>query len=287
MKKVTKIILAVVCVIVVVFAVVFLLNRSKPSETFEENSPLEDDRQSLDLDGDGVDEYISFELPEGEDEYNLKSLTAYNLSGEEIAHLPSELSINAPMSESIKTYSLDANNPREYFSFDFIAGPHQSETMFFRLRDDLILPVCHEDEVSGPYDCLFYSGNTGYLPVEDLDGDGFVELIETIDEYPGTEELDSEETNAVEQAFGDQDLEDITDEAKMVAEREKGGRGRMVVWAIYSFDGTGFVQQTDNNYERYYGLIGDLIENKMRKSELSEDSLEYIQLSKDFWSHTN
>lgn len=159
--------------------------------------------------------------------------------------------------------------------------------MFFELRDDLILPVCHEDEVTGPYDCLFYSGNTGYLPVEDLDGDGLAELVETVDEYPSSSELDSEETSAIDQAFEDQDLEDIAEEAKIVAEREKGGRGRLVVWAIYSFDGTRFVQQTGDNYENYYSFIGDLIENRMRKSELSEDSLEYIQLTKDFWSHTN
>ena len=287
MKRVLKIILVIACIFAIGFVALFLLSKNKSSETSEKNRSLGDDRASLDLDGDGVDEYISYELPDSEDDYNLKSLTAYNHSEEEIARLPSELSIKAPMSESVKIYRLDANSPREYFSFDFIAGPHQSETMFFELRDDLILPVCHEDEVSGPYDCLFYSGNTGYLPVKDLDGDGFAELIETVDEYPGTEGLDSEETNAVEQAFGDQGLEDITDEAKTVAEREKGGRGRMVVWSVYSFDGTRFVLQTDDNYEKYYDLIGDLVENKMRKSELSEDSLEYIQLSKDFWSHTN
>ena len=132
--------------------------------------------------------------------------------------------------------------------------------MFFELRDELILPVCHKDEVSGPYDCLFYSGNTGYLPLLDLDNDGYLELIETVDEYPSSGELGA---------------------------REKGGRGRMVVWAIYSFNGKRFVEQTGDNYEKFYTLIGGTIENRMMRSELSKDSLEYIQFAKDFWAHKN
>ena len=67
------------------------------------------------------------------------------------------------------------------------------------------------------------------------------------------------------------------------SQRKKGGRGKTVVWSIYSFDGKGFTEQTGADYGNYYDLIGDYIDNRMKKSELSKDSLEYIQLSINFW----
>jgi hypothetical protein len=249
------------------------------SEIAEENKFL------IDLDGNGEKEFVIFDMPEDEQDNYLKSIKTYSQSGEELASLPPEIGIKVPMSESIKIHKLNANESREYFSFDFIAGPHQSETMFFELRDELILPVCHKDEVSGPYDCLFYSGNTGYLPLLDLDNDGYLELIETVDEYPISGELSTEEESAITQAFDKQEVDEFTEGAEIIARREKGGRGRMVVWAIYSFNGKRFVEQTEENYEKYYELIGNTIENKMRKSKLSKNSLEYIQLVKDFWGH--
>lgn len=78
--------------------------------------------------------------------------------------------------------------------------------MFFKLYKDLILPVYFKEKVFRSYDCLFYSGNTGYLPLKDLDYDGYVELIETVDEYPGTDELSAEEEKAISQAFDEQDM---------------------------------------------------------------------------------
>jgi len=239
----------------------------------------------IDLNGNGENDYVILGIPEEEQGNYLSSIKAYNPAGEEIASLPSEIGIKVPISESIKIHKLDTNNTKEYFSFDFIAGPHQSETMFFELRDNLILPVCHEEEVTGPYDCLFYSGNTDYLPLLDLDNDGYLELIETVDEYPNSGQLSSEEESAITQTFDNQEIDGLTKDAEIVAKREKGGRGRMVVWAIYSFNGKMFVKQTEENYEKYYDLIADQIKNKMRKSELSKDSLEYIQLVKNFWEH--
>ncbi len=69
-----------------------------------------------------------------------------------------------------------------------------------------------------------------------------------------------------------------------VVKREKGGRGRAVVWAIYGYDGKSFVEQVDDNYDRYYNLIGDKIDNKMKKSDLSKESLEYNEFVKEFWN---
>lgn len=287
MKKISwKIIFGIAILAIIALGFLVYNQKEKVSTSNSIVSEIaEENRFSIDLDGNGEKEFVIFEPSEGEQDNYLKSIKAYNQSGEEIASLPPEIGIKVPMSESIKIHKLNTNDAREYFSFDFIAGPHQSETMFFELRGELILPVCHKDEVSGPYDCLFYSGNTGYLPLLDLDNDGYLELIETVDEYPSSGELSTEEESAITQVFEDQEVDDFSEGAEIIAKREKGGRGRMVVWAIYSFNGKRFVEQTEDNYEKYYALIGHTIENKMKKSELSKDSLEYIQLVKDFWGH--
>jgi len=255
------------------------------SNTQEISKSLKENRTYADLNGDGEKEYLVLGMPENESGSYLKSIIAYDTSDTEIASLPQEIPIKVPILELIKVHTLNTNDPREYFSFDFIAGPHQSETMFFGLIEDKILPVCFKEIPEGPYDCLFYSGNVGYLPIKDLDNDGYVELIEAVDEYPGEGELSAEEETAIDKASEEQGVTDFTEGMKRIALREKGGRGRMVVWAIYSFNGKGFIEQTGNNYEKYYALIGNMIENKMRRSELSNDSLEYIQLVKDFWGH--
>jgi uncharacterized protein YxeA len=272
-----KIFIGIVVLLVITFGYLLFNRKSNEPISGEENKIY------ADLDGNGEKEYVALGMPEDEQENYLTSLVAYSKSGEEIASLPSDMTIKVPMSDSIKTHRLDKNNTTEVFSLEFIAGPHQSETMFFGLREDRILPICFKEIPEGPYDCLFYSGNVGYLPVEDLDGDGFIELIEVVDEYPSEGELSEEEKFAIDKAFEEEGVTEFTEGAEKIALREKGGRGRSVVWAIFSYNGKYFVSQSEDNYEKYYLLIGDLVNNKMRKSELSNYSLEYIQLVKEFW----
>ena len=237
----------------------------------------------IDLNADGEKEYVVLEMPESDLDNYLKSIKAYNQSVEEIASLPSNMVIMVPMTDSAKIHRLDENSTAEVFSLEFIAGPHQSETMFFGLNKDRILPICFMEIPEGPYDCLFYSGNVGYLPVKDLDGDGYVELLEVTDEYPGEGELSDEEESAIDKVFEEEGVTEFTEGAGKIALREKGGRGKSVVWAIFSYNGQYFVPQIGDGYEKYYSLIGDLIKNKMRKSELSDDSLEYTEYVRSFW----
>lgn len=279
-----KIILIIFILITAFLAYLFF--SQKGENKLEQKNVLntsEENKFFIDLDGNGEKEYVVLGIPKNKQDNYLKSLIAYNKSGEEIASLPSEISIKIPTFKSAKIHRLNTKSDEEYFSLDFIAGPHQSETMFFKLDNNLIIPICHKDEVSGPYDCLFYSGNAGYLPLKDLDKDGYLEIIETVDEYPRSGELTPEEENAINQVAEKEGMDKFAEGARIIAKREKGGRGKTVVWAIYSFNGKRFVEQTGDNYEKYYDLIGNLIENKMKKSELSKDSLEYIQFVRNFW----
>jgi len=242
------------------------------------------ERLFVDLNGDGNKDYIVLTLPDNVLDLNLEAMVAYDSSDKEIGRFPQELPLLVPFEDSFKTYRLISDYTEEAFSFDFIAGPHQSETMFFELLGDKILPICLNEEVKSAYDCLFYSGNVSYLPAKDLDSDGYIEVIEVVDEYPTDGELSSKENEAIDKAFEEQGVNEFTEGAERIARREKGGRGRTVVWAIYSYNGEFFEPQTGSNYTKYYNLLGDLIQNKMKKSELSKDSLDYINFAREFWS---
>lgn len=287
-KILKKILLALAILAGAIAIVYFFLSKNGGLVTplnEEEIAEVKEGKIFADLDGDGEKDYIILAMPEDELDNYLESIKAYNKSDEEIASLPSEITIKVPMSELTKVHKLDENNSKEVFSLEFMAGPHQSETMFFGMSEDMILPICFIEIPEGPYDCLFYSGNVGFLPVKDLDGDGYVELIEVVDEYPGEGELSEEEQAAIEKAFEEEGVTEFTESMERIALREKGGRGRSVVWAIYGYNGNYFVPQQEDDYEKYYLLIGGLIEDKMRRSELSQDSLDYIEFTRNFWTH--
>lgn len=241
----------------------------------------------LDLDGDGNKDYVIIKTPEDVEADDIEEITAFDSSSKEIGKLPADILIKIPTDKSFKTYKVKSDDKKEIFSMDFIAGPHQTETMFFGLTKDLLLPVCFVDQPTGPYDCLFYSGNVGSLIVEDVDSNGFLDIIETVDEYPTNGKLSNIEEEAINKAFKEQGVNEFTEGAKRIAIREKGGRGRSVVWAIFSYNGSYFEPQINNSYETIFSSFNKKYPQLIKKSQLSKDSLEYIEFSIDFWSKKN
>lgn len=241
----------------------------------------------LDLDGDGNKDYVVIKSPEDTNAVDIEKITAYDSSNKEIGKLPADMLIKIPMDMSFKTYKVKSDDKKEIFSMDFIAGPHQTETMFFGLTKDLLLPICFVDQPTGPYDCLFYSGNVGSLIVEDVDSNGFLDIIETFDEYPTNGKLSNIEEEAINKAFKEQGVNEFTEGAKRIAIREKGGRGRSVAWEIFSYNGSYFEPQINNSYETIFSSFNKKYTQLIKKSQLSKDSLEYIEFSIDFWSKKN
>lgn len=239
----------------------------------------------IDLNGDGNQEFLVIQ-PGDPDQPNsfIKSLIAYDSDGNIIARKPEEITLLQPMDELTKIHRLKTGDMKEAVSFEFVAGPHQGQVMFFDLVDKELLPICLQEKVSGPYDCLFFIGNVGDLPVMDLDKDGLVEVIETTDEYPTEGKLTEEEQSAITNAAKDEGADEFTENMEQIAKREKGGRGRTVVWQIFSYNGKMFKEQTGKDYDRLYNLIGNRIENKMKKSDLSVDSLAYLNLVRKLWN---
>ena len=154
-----------------------------------------------DLDGDGELEYLK--VNSDKDNFKVSSIVAYDSEGETIGSTPERITFPKPAVDSFRVFRLDSQQNKDFFSFDFIVGPHQFERMFFELYEGSILPVFFTEEIEGADDCLFYMGGPDYLLVEDLDRDGYVEVAEVVDEYPSEGELTKEEEETIEKEFGE------------------------------------------------------------------------------------
>jgi len=251
----------VIIIPALLFTIFSLLKQRPTSPPESQIAGLEEELLDMaaDLNGDGNLEFVG--LNSDENSSRVSSIVAYSSQGEIIGSTPERMTFPQPAMNSFRVFRLDSEESRDFFSFDFTAGPHQFERMFFELHKDSVLPVCFTEEKKWPGDCLFYMGGPDYLMVEDLDKDGLAEVIGVVDEYPGEGELTEE-----------------------IASRESGGRGRPVAWGIYSYNSYYLEPQLGENYEKYFSVLKEEYENLMRKSDLSKDSLDYIESTRTFWT---
>lgn len=248
-----------------------------------EESFINPEGRLADVDGNGSKEEIY--LISADNGERMSAIFVNDFNGNKIASTPDWMGTFPKSNGSFKTYKLLPSENKDFFSLDFNAGPHQSERMFFEVFEGKVLPVCFREEPKGAKDCLFYAANIdGGIALKDLDGDGYVELVEYVDEYPTDGVLSEEEEKAITQSIDEQKISEFTEGARRIALREKGGRGKSVVWAIYSYDGVYFEPQSESNYERYFLLLKEKQPELIRKSELSEGSLEYNEFVRTFWN---
>lgn len=272
------------------------VNKNFPKNTSKnnyKNKGFEDTK--ADLDGDGERDILRLIFPDEEQEFNEKvSLVAYDKNGNEIGRLPEEMPINQPLSDSAIVYTPVKKEKNQFVSYEFAVGPHSSETMFFGLFDleaggKGILPVCLTPDVKSAYDCIFWSGEIGSLVADDFDEDGFIEVVEMVDEYPEEGATTSEVEDIINKEFKE---EKAAEGMINIVKREQGGRGNRVVWGISRYNGEFFEEQLNADYEKYFKLIDLHIRHFypnyptiMRKSGMSKDSLEYNVFMKNFWTH--
>lgn len=271
-----------------------IFNKSYPRSKLVK-SDTEVEEKYIDLNGDGQQEVLRLTTKYIDEENTEVGLIAYDKNNKEIGRLPDDLPIMEPMSETAKVYTPIKNDKKQFVSYEFIVGPHSSQTMFFGLFDLKndkvgILPVCLTEDVQGATDCLFWSGQVGELVADDFDKDGILEVVEIVDEYPKDGPLTEDINNAVDKAFNDLGQK-ASDGALRVLKREQGGRGNRVIWGIYKYNDSYFEKQLDKNYDKYYVLVKDYITNLypnyptiMKKSEMSKDSLEYNEFMKNYWT---
>ena len=235
-----------------------------------------------DLFGNGVkDKMVAIESSQSA----IKEMAAATPDGKLIGVLPSDITIPFPDKDSVKVIKLNSDNKNEFVSMEAAVGPHQGLVFVFGLMDDgRILPVCKTQDPKGLLDCTFWSGEVGLIQFADLDGDKNLEVVEYTDEYPADGVLNTEELNAINNAAYDK-----TYQASLlrIAKREKGGRGRKVVWAIYKYNNGIFNEMTSTNYDKFYKLAvaSNYIQSPpIKKSQLSKDSLSYNEFVYKAWT---
>lgn len=294
MKKPILITILIGLLVVVGYIVV---TKNKPLQKTENVIPITDsisEEVKADLNGDGNQETLRLSYTNSEKE-PVVSLIALDKNGKEIGKLPTSMPIQIPMLKSGKVHTPVKKDKNQFVSFDFSVGPHSSETMFFGLFELKtggmgVLPICLTDNVNGASDCLFWSGEVGELAAKDLDNDGNLEVVETVDEYP----KDGQITTATEKIINDEfkDMgQDAVSGMTRIAKREQGGRGNKVVWEVYRFNGNFFEEQTGTNYNKYYTLASQYLKTTyptypsiMKRTTMSKESLDYNLFMRKFWT---
>ena len=270
-----------------------IYNKNYPQNK-ETKSGAEIEEKYVDLNGDGQQEILRLTTKYIDEENSEVSLVAYDKDNKEIGRLPDAFPLNIPLSDTARVYTPIKKDKKQFVSFEFVVGPHSSDTMFFGLFEFKdgnmgILPVCLTEAVKSAQDCLFWSGEVGDLWADDYDKDGILEIVEMVDEYPKDGELTEEVKNSTTKIFNELGTK-AGDGALRILRREQGGRGNKVIWAIYKYNDKYFEKQLGKDYDKYYVLAKDQIRNLwakyptiMKKSEMSKDSLEYNEFFRNYW----
>lgn len=267
---------ALLLLLTIAAGVIFATSKSLEKKSVE-GVRVENTEYEADVDGDGTQEKVILE--KSEERVNAIYIED---NGNESAATPEGFTTPIPIESSFRVYNLETASPADNFSFDFIAGPHQIERMFFGVFDDIVSPLCLKEEVESPYDCLFYTTIADGIIVRDLDSDGFSEVIELTNEYPSEGELTDEEIAAISAAG--ESLPEFAVGAERIAKRERGGEGRTVVWSIYVFNGVYFEKQEGEKYIQYFNLLKEDFPEVVAKEEISQDSINYTDFVRKFWA---
>ncbi|MBU4396851.1 hypothetical protein KKC08_01625, partial [Patescibacteria group bacterium] len=269
------------------------------NKKMEQEEKMYPDRVALDMNGDGI--YEMLVNPVMADDYEEATdsakphLTLYDSEKNIIARTP-EWFGSAPNASHLGFVTPPIScSLNDFVQIDVIAGPHQTETMFLKLKDDLLLPICKVENPKNIDDCLFYN-SSGELGVEGgllggLGGNNKLGVVEYVDEYPpDKKELGDDIENMISEVFGN----DAT-EAIKIAQRETGDKGSRVAWSIYIFNGEIFELQTGENYDEYFDSLKENYDfrseakkdnspNLIKKSKMSKESVEYTELTRNFWT---
>lgn len=219
----------------------------------------------------------------GEDESTSQNYIAFfDEKGKEIFRSPEWMTFPNPVEEEIEALKLKTSKNKSFLKLEFLVGPHQTEIMFIGIDEEHgVTPICKNPIEKVPEDCLFYSTHIGGIQIGDLDDDDFIEVVEYVDDYSDIGQISKEEETAIEEGFGE-----AAEEAKQIVLREQGGRGKGVVWGIYRFDGGRKFNPLSG--KDFLGIFNSLAKEQpdlMKKSEMTKESIEYIESTRKFWTH--
>jgi len=247
-----------------------------------------------DLNGDGSPEKLRLILPSNQSSYESPLMIAYDNNNQEIARLPYSMPINIPRDNSGRVYTLSTQSRRQAVSFDFSAGMHEIQTMFFELiksdQGAVIIPICLKKEAVQASDCLFWSSEPGYLIADDFNDDGILDVAEIVNEYPKEGLISKEVESAINSAGDNKELNDIL---LRIAKREAGGKGSPVIWNTYSYNDEYFQSHSSNEYQNIFqGFKAHVLAKPefstiKKRIDISKESENYNIFVKTIWTQEN
>ena len=256
-----SIILGLVLISVLIFGL-FLNNKSKnkliwmTNKKMELEAEIKGDRVPLDMNGDGIYEmFINPAMTSNNDKYDSNSsLVLKDNAGNVLATTPRWFG------DTPKSFSMDRVTPPLGSGLNEVAqvnmyvdNVYETASLFLRLEDNLLKPICKVEGTTSMSDCLFYSTDGFGVAIwgglyGGLGDDNKLAVVELVDEYP------------------------------------KIRAGKTVVWGIYIYNGSFFEQQLGKNYDKYFDNIYNEKEWRsgrgyiglIKKSDMDQNSIDYL-----------
>jgi len=191
---------------------------------------------------------------------------------------------------------LNKNISREYIRWDQYVGPHEKETHILTTKDSIVRPVFSADYDNKQWYAPFWSSR-GETYIGDIDADGVAEIIEFVDEFPpeAPRLVDSEIEKITRREFPDDKKDDMW---KIVSRENSGiGRGRKVIWNVYTRRNQDPLLFQKSNKEEYEKLTSNIIkamkqvnetnqgtEQLISKYDLTQDSIDFNNFVRNFWT---
>lgn len=205
---------------------------------------------------------------------------------------------NGPLkpSSAYSVIKINQNKPREYIRWDQFVGPHQAETFMLTINPNRVILASAADNESEVWYAPFWSSR-GNTYIGDIDSDGIAEVIEYVDEFPPNAPrlVDPEIEKITRSEFPDE----LEDDMWSIVSRENSGegRGRKVIWNVYTVTNEDPLLFEKANKEKYEKLTADIFnamdmlnqevegsEEVMSKFDLAQDSIDFNNFVRNFWT---
>lgn len=205
--------------------------------------------------------------------------------------------------EDYSLIKFDANSPTEYLVWKQMAGPHQRELYVLMVYQGNFYTIPSGDFTKKVWYEPFWNNRDDFF-INDLEGDGLLEIFEYTDEYPpDAPRLSNPELEQItSDAFAKNNIEGATDSMIEILYRENNGegRGRKVLWAIHTFEpgdpplfrkqtGEEFTDQADKLLGAY-SMVRDNVSPEqglqeiISKDRLTQDSIDFNLFVRLFWT---
>ena len=150
----------------------------------KEKAVLSNDSIAIDMNGDGKLELLSAQSSTGSSQFVL-----FDKNGSVLGASQSWKS-NTPNKSNMSAFKSDISKKEEFALIQHYGGSNMDSAIVLKFVQNKIVQVCHNESIIVVGDCAYYQWAPGKLEVKDLDGDGMVEIVSYIYQFPRYPDLD-------------------------------------------------------------------------------------------------